>query len=501
MLPQDKTYELQCIIGKGSFGSVYRARERNDGRLVAIKILALDDDDPDVIDLTSQVLREVEIMRTCRCAYILQYLDSFRRAESLWLVTELCSAGSLIDVMRANGGPLEELPLAATLAGAVTALVYLHMEQNMLHRDVKAGNLLLCGDGRVQLADFGVSVQLSRTMERRSTAVGTPHWMAPEVIQEGNYSNSADIWSLGITALELAELHPPLWHVKPVLRALFRIPSDPPPKLAEPARWSVDLASWLDGCLRKDPSDRLSAAELSSHSFLAVPMVDPSAQRSVLLPLATLAAETNARAHQRPEDAREDGREADATRANTLLLTSEVTSEEAGGTVLLPHSLPGSSAAGEASAGEVDVQLQVGGTQQAGGTLKAVVGSDSAQQQAGGTLKAAPREAGGSQQAGGSVEDSFVIRNLDTGEMVVVPLSVPPEGGAPTDSSTLRPSDDTDEAVRSGGGSSGGKGDASPRRPSILQRVRTSSTGSASWDCPHRTSQEAAATLGSPPTK
>eukprot|EP00966_Prymnesium_polylepis_P147197 3400151-Prymnesium_polylepis.1 len=173
-------YDLQCIIGKGSFGSVHRATEPKSGREVAIKILSLDKDDEDVVALSEEVRREVEIMRRCHCPAIVTYYDSFEHAQHLWLVTELCGAGSLVDVMRAMGGALAEEPLSAALAGALGALVYLHEEQNMLHRDVKAGNVLLTSDGRIKLADFGVSVQLTRTMERRSTAIGTPHWMAPE---------------------------------------------------------------------------------------------------------------------------------------------------------------------------------------------------------------------------------------------------------------------------------------------------------------------------------
>ena len=208
---------LQEQIGKGSFGRVFKAQDRLSGRSVAVKILDIDDD-PELQDLREEAQREVQMLGRCNCPNVLLYLGSFWQGRSLWLVTELCAAGSLVDVMRANG-PLTEAPLAATLSGTLVALDYLHTQMNCIHRDVKAANLLLSRVGMVKLADFGVSVQLSKTMASRCTAIGTPHWMAPEVVQEGEYTSSADIWSLGITCIELAELHPPLWHLRPVMRA------------------------------------------------------------------------------------------------------------------------------------------------------------------------------------------------------------------------------------------------------------------------------------------
>ena len=246
--------DVDCLIGRGSYGSVFRGRDRR-GRPVAIKVMSLVDDSHELGEMRAQIEREVSMMRSCAaCENVLQYISSFERDEALWLVTELCTAGSLLDLMKLSG-PLAEPPLAAALAGILAALSYLH-GRHVLHRDLKCANVLLNADGCIKLADFGVSVELSRSLERRCTAIGTPHWMAPEVIQEDAYTSSADIWSLGITALELAERNPPLWLVKPVMRVLFRIPSDPPPTLSEPARWSAAFASWLGSCLRKDPAAR-----------------------------------------------------------------------------------------------------------------------------------------------------------------------------------------------------------------------------------------------------
>ena len=204
-----EAYRLIDPIGRGSFGTVYRAEARADGSTVAVKVVPLEEDH-EVQDLTLQVQHEVETLRRCDSPFVLRYLGSYLFQRRLWLVTELCEGGSMLDVLRWRGHPLEELQIAAVLADATAALCHLH-GLRMVHRDVKAANLLLTGGGGVRLADFGVSVQLQSTLSLRSTAVGTPLWMAPEVIREGSYSSLADVWSLGITAIELAQMRPPHW--------------------------------------------------------------------------------------------------------------------------------------------------------------------------------------------------------------------------------------------------------------------------------------------------
>ena len=200
-------------------------------------MIRLAQDDDEIKDLTAQVRREVDTLRKCDSPFILGYLSSHVFRGRLWLMTEFCEGGSLLDSLVLRGAPLSEPQVAAVAAGALCALQHLHEDCRMLHRDLKAANFLLTRDGALKLADFGVSVQLSTTLSKRSTAIGTPHWMAPEVIAEGSYSGLADIWSLGISAIELAVMQPPLWEVRPVLQALFRIPREPPPRLAQPAAW------------------------------------------------------------------------------------------------------------------------------------------------------------------------------------------------------------------------------------------------------------------------
>ena len=197
-------YKLLRQVGKGSYGKVYRAIERLTDATVAIKVIRLSDDD-EIKDLTAQVRREVDTLRQCDSPFILSYLGSHVFRGRLWLMTEFCEGGSLLDALHLQESPLSEPQVAAVTAGALAALRHLHQDCHMLHRDLKAANFLLTFDGCLKLADFGVSVQLSNTLSKRSTAIGTPHWMAPEVIQEGSYSDLADIWSLGISALELAE--------------------------------------------------------------------------------------------------------------------------------------------------------------------------------------------------------------------------------------------------------------------------------------------------------
>lgn len=252
-------------LGEGSFGKVYKALHHEENRIVAVKVIPLDDD-------MAQIAQEIEMLKGCDCAHIVHYYGSFARAEQLWILMEFCEGSSLLDVMEANGRCLTEPQLSSVIADAVSGLLYLH-ERRKIHRDVKAGNLLLGADGEVKLADFGVAAQLGAGASRRRTVVGTPFWMAPEVItcQRGpqsagdaaGYDEKADVWSLGITAIELAEGQPPHCGVNP-LTAIFLIPTLPPPKLKTPADWSAHLNSFLLRCLVKDPRERTSAAELTS---------------------------------------------------------------------------------------------------------------------------------------------------------------------------------------------------------------------------------------------
>lgn len=191
---------------------------------------------------TGEVSREIELLKGCTSANIVQYLGSLTREGELWIIMEFCGGSSLADVMEARGRCLTEAQIAATMAGTLDGLSYLHNRTPaLIHRDVKAGNLLLAEGGVIKLADFGVSASIGSTLSKRGTVIGTPFWMAPEVITGGplnGYNTQADVWSLGITAIELAEGQPPNSEMHP-MRAIFLIPTRPPPKLQETDRYVV----------------------------------------------------------------------------------------------------------------------------------------------------------------------------------------------------------------------------------------------------------------------
>lgn len=164
------------------------------------------------------------------------------------------------------GAPFSEQHIAAVCCAILKGLNYLHSKRK-IHRDVKAGNVLLTEDGDVKLADFGVSAQLNNTISRRQTVIGTPYWMAPEVIQETSYDGKADVWSLGITAIEIAEGKPPLSGIHP-MRAIFMIPNKPPPTLSDTEKWSPEFNDFIAQCLIKDSNQRPSAKDLLKHPFI-----------------------------------------------------------------------------------------------------------------------------------------------------------------------------------------------------------------------------------------
>jgi len=205
-------------------------------------------------------------MKTCRSPYIISYYGSYFKDSELWIVMEYCGGGSLSDVMRVLEKTLNEEQISTVVRDALKGLQYLHSVRK-IHRDIKAGNILLNNKGEGKLADFGVSGQLSDTMAKRNTVIGTPFWMAPEVIQEVGYNEKADLWSLGITCLELAEGKPPYSNIHP-MRAIFMIPSRPPPKLTEPEKWSKEFNEFVASCLIKDPDHRPTAEELLKHTFV-----------------------------------------------------------------------------------------------------------------------------------------------------------------------------------------------------------------------------------------
>ena len=189
---------------------------------------------------------------------------------------EYCGAGSVLDIMKLRGlywtmpkgevKTLTEDEIATVLSDTLKGLEYLHLRKK-IHRDIKAGNILLNIEGHAKLADFGVAGQLTDTMAKRNTVIGTPFWMAPEVIQEIGYDCAADIWSLGITALEMAEGKAPYAEIHP-MRAIFMIPTKPPPSFSQPDQWSPGFIDFVSRCLVKTPDKRATASELLQNEFI-----------------------------------------------------------------------------------------------------------------------------------------------------------------------------------------------------------------------------------------
>lgn len=265
-------YEKCECIGRGSFGEVYRAIEKSTGRVVAIKLVDLEkaDEEIDVIQ------REIKVMSQIVNPYVVQYHSSLMDGSTLWIVMEYMSGGSLKQLLD-RIGPFSEDAIAAVLKSLMAGLDYVH-KQRKVHRDIKAANILLSGDGQVKLADFGVAGQMTATVRQRNTFVGSPFWMAPEVIQESLYNEKADIWSAGITAIELAQGLPPYASEHPY-QALFLIPKNNPPTLTGP-HFSRPFKDFVSCCLKKVPKERYSAEQLLAHPFLR--RVKQSAMRDLL---------------------------------------------------------------------------------------------------------------------------------------------------------------------------------------------------------------------------
>uniref|UniRef100_A0A8C9ZQE2 non-specific serine/threonine protein kinase n=1 Tax=Sander lucioperca TaxID=283035 RepID=A0A8C9ZQE2_SANLU len=295
----EEIWDIIGELGDGAFGKVYKAQNKQNGTLAAAKVI-----DTKTEDELEDYMVEIEILASCNHHHIVKLLDAFYFEGKLWILIEFCAGGAVDAIMLELERPLTEPQIRVVCRQTLEALSYLH-ENKVIHRDLKAGNILLSLDGEVKLADFGVSAKNTKTLQRRDSFIGTPYWMAPEVVmcetsKDRPYDFKADIWSLGVTLIELAQIEPPNHEMNP-MRVLLKIAKSEPPTLMHPSRWSPEFNDFLRKALDKNVDNRWGTLQLLQHPF--VTSVTDSR------PLRELIAEAKAEVTEEIEDSKEEEEE------------------------------------------------------------------------------------------------------------------------------------------------------------------------------------------------
>lgn len=296
----EKLFRVLDVIGQGSFGIVCTCINTSNDKMYAVKFIEISEDGGD--DLQN----EIDILKTTsECNFVVKYYGAYKKENYLMIVMEYCDGGSVLDVMQTTNQGLTEPQIASICYHILKGLSYMHTHK-ILHRDIKAGNVLLTSDGKAKLADFGVSTKLLTTIQKHKTVVGSPYWMSPEVIVAQNgangYDHKADIWSLGITAIEMAESKPPHYDINP-LRVIFVIPNRAPPTLQKPDSWSPHFIDFVAKCLHKNQAERPAAADLLQHPFITgAAEKSESTIHDLAKLIAPLLVEARKRAKEREED-------------------------------------------------------------------------------------------------------------------------------------------------------------------------------------------------------
>ncbi|NXN47161.1 STK10 kinase, partial [Rhinoptilus africanus] len=284
-------------------GFVLQAKNKETGALAAAKVIETKSEDE-----LEDYMVEIEILATCDHRHIVKLLGAFYWDGKLWIMIEFCPGGAVDATMLELDRGLTEPQIQVICRQMLEALHYLHSKK-IIHRDLKAGNVLLTQDGDIKLADFGVSAKNVKTLQKRDSFIGTPYWMAPEVVmcetmKDTPYDYKADIWSLGITLIEMAQIEPPHHELNP-MRVLLKIAKSDPPTLSCPSKWSLEFRDFLKTALDKNPETRPSAAQLLEHPFVS----KVTSNRA----LRELVAEAKAEVMEEIEDSRDEAEEDDSS--------------------------------------------------------------------------------------------------------------------------------------------------------------------------------------------